>query len=96
MIRVAVIENESELQRYGHANVVEKLRGAFLDDKGEYIFCSFTSANISRLFSDIEDGLMSYDGLFISTNAFSDLEVLSIVRKAKTLICDFFFPNGAM
>lgn len=89
MIRVAVIENESELQRYGHANVVEKLRGAFLDDKGEYIFCSFTSANISRLFSDIEDGLMSYDGLFISTNAFSDLEVLSIVRKAKTLICDF-------
>ena len=103
MIRVAVIENESELQRYGHANVVDKLRKAVssklnnelmrdsssLEIGSEFIFNSFTSANIGQLFNNVENGLMSFDGLFISTNAFSDLEILSIVRKNKELICSF-------
>lgn len=89
MIRVAVIENESELQRYGYANVVEKLRDALKESKDNYLFYSFTSANIHRLFSDTEDGLMSFDGLFISTNSFSDLDVLNVIRKEKKQILAF-------
>ncbi len=102
MIRVAVIENESELQRYGHANVVNKLRKAVssninnelkfssnFEAESEFIFNSFTSVNIGQLFGNVENGLMSFDGLFISTNAFSDLEILSLFRKNKELISNF-------
>lgn len=89
MIRVAVIENESELQRYGYADTVGKLNRIFAEVDDEFIFHSYTSANISRLFNRVEDGLMSYDGLFVASNVFNDLGNLSVFRSYSRLICDF-------
>lgn len=89
MIRVAVIENESELQRYGYADTVGKLNRIFENIGDEFVFHSYTSANISRLFNRVEDGLMSYDGLFVASNVFNDFDNLSIFRNYSKLICDF-------
>ncbi|MFW1467719.1 hypothetical protein ACEWA2_05720 [Vibrio parahaemolyticus] len=82
MYKVAVIENESELTRSGYANVSKKLRD--LVSSSKYSIESFTSVNIDELFSKNDSkNIFSFDSLFISTNATSDISVLNCLRDNK-------------
>ena len=91
MYRIAVIENETELQRYGHANVVRNLTQAIASrpDAKHYSFQSFTSATIESLFQNGTNYILAFDGLFLSTNACSDKVVLNCLRKNKDKFVEF-------
>ena len=75
--RVAVIENESESLRYGYANVFQRLQQ--LKRLRNYVFERFDSHNLGLLFDG--DLLLTFDSLFISTNATSDSTTLAVLRK---------------
>lgn len=91
MYNIAVIENETELQRYGHANVIRNLTQALKSVSKEakyYKLFSFTSANINDLFfSGVE--LFLYDSIFISTNACSDATVYAALQNNADSIIKF-------
>jgi len=91
MYRIAVIENETELQRYGHAHVARNLALAvsLRPDAKYYNFQSFTSANIGQLFQPGDNYIMEFDALFLSTNACSDSVVLSHLRNHKDRMIEF-------
>lgn len=91
MYRIAVIENETELQRYGHANVARNLKQAISThpDAKHYSFQSFTSANIELLFQQSSNSILEFDGLFLSTNACSDKVVLDCFRRNKDKMIEF-------
>lgn len=95
MYNIAVIENETELQRYGHANVTRNLRASIEKQKDSkyFKFVRFTSTNIEKLFFDREQNLSKFDALFISTNACSDSVVYKCLCENKTQIIDFV-ENG--
>lgn len=84
MRRVAIIQNESEMMRYGWADVrpsVERY-GYYLDN--------YTSENLSELFPRLAAGF--YDALLIATNACSNLSILKMLRERanaelKTFLC---------
>lgn len=71
MYRVAVIQNESEMQRTGYANVCAKI--SKIDCFSEkYTFEPYTVVNILDLFNSGSNHLSNYDSLIITTNATSD------------------------
>lgn len=91
MYRVAVIMNESEMLRNGYINIIPNLKKTFSEDNyinlgdnpsGKYEFISFTILNFEKLFQKkSESYLMSFDSLFISTNATSDNKLYEIITK---------------
>jgi hypothetical protein len=83
--RVAVIENESESLRYGYANVFQRLQQ--LKRLRNYVFERFDSRNVGLLFDG--DLLLSFDSLFISTNATSDSATLAVLRSNQDKIESF-------
>ena len=95
MYRIAVIENETELQRYGHSNVARNLTQAVSSqpDAKYYNFQSFTSANIRQLFQPSNNCIIEFDALFLSTNACSDSVVLGYLRDHKDRLIEFI-ENG--
>ncbi len=95
MYRIAVIENETELQRYGHANVLRNLTKAinkYSTESKYYKFYSYTSANINQLLS-MDGSLTAFDAIFISTNACSDEVVYKYLINNSDLIINFI-ENG--
>lgn len=87
--RVAVIENESESIHYGYANITPKLKSLHLSN---YEFERFDSQNINTLFRDVDGEkkyLLTFDGLFICTNATSDSDTLNTLRINKEIIEKF-------
>jgi hypothetical protein len=83
--RVAVIENESESLRYGYANIVPRL--AQIKRLKNYTFERFDNQNLDLLFEN--DRILSFDSLFISTNATSDGTTLATLRKNQLIIEKF-------
>ncbi|PVE14826.1 hypothetical protein [Arthrobacter sp. Bz4] len=88
MFRVAVVQNQSESQRSGYANVSRNLSENMPRDRFE--FCLFDASNLYRLFTiNGDDALDTFDGLFISTNVTSDRLALAILNSGAPLIAEF-------
>ncbi len=82
MYRIAVIQNEVEMQHSGYADSVPKYRKQDFDLR-EHVFNRFSSVNIGELFIEGENYLLDYDCLIIGTNATSDGDVYSILCDEK-------------
>jgi len=76
---VALIQNESELLRYSHADIRPALK------KYNYKWTYYTAENIESLFQD----LFKYDSIVLATNACNDKVVLDALIKNKVLIEEF-------
>lgn len=90
MFRIAVIQNEVEMQHSGYVDSVPKyVRQNF--KLQEHVFNRFSSVNIRNLFVEEENYLLDYDCLIIGTNATSDGDVYSILceENNKTLLGKF-------
>jgi len=92
MYRVAVIQNESEMQRTGYANVIAKLR-TIQRFSVNYVFDLYTVVNLSNLFENGENYLNKYDSLIITTNATSDTIVYNKLKRKKAII-EKFIESG--
>jgi len=90
MFRVAVIQNEIEMQHSGYVDSIFKYKSKF-DFSYDIAFNRFSSINIHKLFRVGEDFLLDYDCLIIGTNATSDGDVYKVLQKSdnKKLLCDF-------
>lgn len=74
MFRIAVIQNEVEMQHSGYVDSVPKYKTQNFELK-EHVFNRFSSVNIRDLFIEGENYLLDYDCLIIGTNATSDGDV---------------------
>ncbi len=90
MYRVAVIQNEVEMQHSGYVDSVPKYRERF-DFNFDVAFNRFSGVNIHKLFREGEDALIDYDCLIIGTNATSDSDVYNLlqIKKNKKLLNNF-------
>lgn len=96
MYRIAVIENETELQKYGHTNVLRNLSKCLSAQECKYYkFNSFTSANIWELFLN-GNNILTYDAVFLSTNACNDTVVYKCLKENKDLIIEFIENGGGI
>lgn len=78
MFRIAVIQNEVEMQHSGYVDSVPKYIKQDFDLK-EHVFNRFSSVNIRDLFIEGENYLLDYDCLIIGTNATSDGDVYKVL-----------------
>lgn len=78
MYRIAVIQNEVEMQHSGYVDSVPKYRKQDFD-LSAHVFNRFSSVNIVDLFIEGENYLLDYDCLIIGTNATSDGDVYNIL-----------------
>ncbi|NOQ24514.1 MAG: hypothetical protein GQ564_04055 [Bacteroidales bacterium] len=92
MYRVAVVQNESEMQRTGYANVIAKLR-TIHKFSVDYEFDLYTVVNLSNLFENGNNHLRKYDSLIITTNATSDKTVYNKLKNEKSTI-EKFIEDG--
>lgn len=79
MYRIAVIQNEVEMQHSGYVDAVYKAREKDWVNTG-YNLHRFSSVNISQLFNIGENYLLDFDCLIIGTNATSDSGVYGILQ----------------
>jgi len=91
MYRVAVVQNESEMLRSGYTNVLPKLRS--IKRLSHYSFELFNVVNIQKLFQEGDSYLLNFDSLFITTNATSDIRVLTRLRENKDVM-EKFISSG--
>lgn len=77
MFKIAVIQNQSEAQRSGYADVQSNLSRWLPSTK--YEFFKFDSSNIESLF-DKDSLLDSFDCIFLSTNAMSDAKTVQALQ----------------
>ena len=75
MYRAALIQNESEMMRYGWADIRSMLTGI------SYEWVSFTIDKIPELFAELKLG--RYDGIIIATNACNDQNVRNILQEER-------------
>ena len=87
MYRVAVIQNESETLRSSYADVTRNL--SELTRLESYEFVSFDSQNISELFAPGDNSLLTFDSLFISTNATSEADTAQALEDNGQALTDF-------
>lgn len=78
MYRIAVIQNEVEMQHSGYVDSVPKYKKQDFDLR-EHVFNRFSSVNIRELFIEGENYLLDYDCVIVGTNATSDGDVYSIL-----------------
>src|SRR3990172_5523285 len=76
---VALIQNESEMLRYRHADIRPTLK------KYNYEWNYYTAENIDSLFANI----FRYDAIVLATNACNDEVVLDSLVKHKDIIASF-------
>jgi len=76
---VALIQNESEMLRYSHADIRPTLK------KYNYEWSYYTAENIDSLFANI----LRYDAIVLATNACNDEIVLDSLTKHKDAIASF-------
>lgn len=94
MYRIAVIQNEVEMQHSGYVDSVPKYRKQDFDLR-EHVFNRFSSVNIRELFIEGENYLLDYDCIIIGTNATSDGDVYSILcDAANKVILEKFISMG--
>ena len=94
MYRIAVIQNEVEMQHSGYVDSVPKYRKQDFD-LHEHVFNRFSSVNIRELFIEGENYLLDYDCVIIGTNATSDGDVYSILcDETNKLILEKFISMG--
>ena len=94
MYRIAVIQNEVEMQHSGYVDSVPKYRKQDFDLR-EHVFNRFSSVNIGELFIEGENYLLDYDCVIIGTNATSDGDVYSILcDETNKLILEKFISMG--
>lgn len=94
MYRIAVIQNEVEMQHSGYVDSVPKYRKQDFDLR-EHVFNRFSSVNIRELFIEGENYLLDYDCVIIGTNATSDGDVYSILcDAANKVILEKFISMG--
>lgn len=93
MYKVAVLVNENEMAHSAFANTpkllseVQSLQGR---DEDNYNFEIFDKFNIASLFKKNESNyLLSFDSLFISTNATNNSEILDALRSNRPLLDEF-------
>ena len=93
MYKVAVLVNENEMAHSAFANTpkllseVQSLQGR---DEDKYNFVKFDKFNIASLFKKNEyNYLLSFDSLFISTNATNNSEILDALRSNRLLLDEF-------
>lgn len=91
MYRIAVIQNEVEMQHSGYVDAVYKSREEDWKNKKDYKLYRFSSVNISQLFRIGENYLLDFDCLIIGTNATSDDDVYKVLREQenKKLLADY-------
>lgn len=85
MYRVALIQNESEMMRYGWSDI----KAAF--NKDNYILDSYTSENISSLFAKINDDC--YDALIVAMNACKNQKINSALSSQKNESIKYFLSQ---
>ncbi len=78
MYRIAVIQNEVEMQHSGYVDSIPKFKKQNFELQ-DHIFNRFSSVNIRELFIESENYLLDYDCLIIGTNATSDGDLYSIL-----------------
>jgi hypothetical protein len=90
MYRIAVIQNEVEMQHSGYVDSVQKYRERF-ELNVEVVFNRFSSVNLDRIFTKGEDFLGDYDCLIIGTNATSDGDVYNQLKNEnnKKILSEF-------
>lgn len=94
MYRIAVIQNEVEMQHSGYVDSVPKYKKQDFDLR-EHVFNRFSSVNIGELFIEGENYLIDYDCVIIGTNATSDGDVYSILcNENNKLILENFIAMG--
>lgn len=94
MYRIAVIQNEVEMQHSGYVDSVPKYRKQDFDLR-EHVFNRFSSVNIGELFLEGENFLLDYDCVIIGTNATSDGDVYSILCDEKNkLVLEKYISMG--
>lgn len=94
MYRIAVIQNEVEMQHSGYVDSVPKYRKQDFD-LHEHVFNRFSSVNIRELFIEGENYLLDYDCVIIGTNATSDGDVYSILcDENNKLVLEKFIAMG--
>ena len=81
MFQFALVQNESEMLRYGWADIRPLL------DELDYPYDSFTAENIGDLIIGLEGG--KYDALIIATNACNDKNVHDTLVRGQKVIEDF-------
>lgn len=97
MYRIAVIQNEVEMQHSGYVDAVYKAREKEWRKKG-YDLHRFSSVNILQLFNIGENYLLDFDCLIIGTNATSDSGVYEILldNQNKILLEDFIMKGKGL
>jgi len=94
MYRVAIIQNEVEMQHSGYVDSVPKYRERF-DFNFDVAFNRFSGVNINKLFREGEDLLIEYDCLIIGTNATSDSDVYNFLQNQENKnILNEFIQQG--
>ena len=90
MYRIAVIQNEIEMQHSGYVDSIPKFKKQNFD-LFEHVFNRFSSVNVRELFIEGENFLLDYDCLIIGTNATSDGDLYNVLCEAnsKEIIKDF-------
>ncbi len=90
MYRVAIIQNESEMMRYGWADLKPSLSNL------PYSFSYFTGENVGQLFPDL--ALTRFDSLVLATNACNDVRVYSSFAEPenKEILQAFLLAGGGM
>jgi len=94
MYRVAVIQNEIEMQHSGYVDSVPYYIRKFYFNT-DVAFNRFSSVNIHSLFREGEDFLLDYDCLILGTNATSDENVYNFLQNPDNKsIIEAFIQQG--
>lgn len=91
MYRIAVIQNEVEMQHSGYVDAVPKYKKKGLLKHLEIVFCRFSSVNIGQLFNVGENYILDFDCIIIGTNATSDDDVYKVLLEPqnKNLLAEY-------
>jgi hypothetical protein len=90
MYRAALIQNESEMMRYGWADIRPMITGI------NYEWVSFTIDRLPELFAELTLG--RYDGIVIATNACNDKNVRNVLqeKRNKRALSEFLEKGGGL
>ena len=99
MYKIAVLINENEMAHSAFANTPKLLADIpyIQNHKEEYRFDVFDKFNVSELFDETgSKSLLSFDSLFVSTNATNNKEILDALRSNSGAIESFIAHGGGI
>jgi hypothetical protein len=86
MYRVALVQNASEMMRYGWADIRPSMQ------KFGYRIDAFTGEDIHLLFVGMDENL--YDAIILSVNSCNDYRILSALCEKRDTTIKNFLENG--